>query len=430
MKKLVISLLANAARKNLRKFHPKVVAITGSVGKTSTRQAIAIALEAKYRVRTPMKNYNNEFGLPLAILGEKSPGRNAWEWLKLLKRAYTKRDMPEYLVLEYGADAPGDIKYLAQIARPDVAVITAVSPIHLSQYPSMQALIEEKASLGDFVKADGAIFLNDNDETVRLMRGRYGSVPVMMYGIESGDAKAANVRIETVPEESFDPGEVFAVLKADVSVNGETIALELINCLSPSALTAALAALSVAVHFGVPLSDAARALSEKLRPVAGRLNPIPGIKGALIIDDTYNAAPAAVAAGLDALLRFTPGEARDRRIAVLGDMAELGTLTESEHRAVGGHVARAADLFLAVGPNMGLAADEAVAAGMSKDRVERFNNAVEAGRYLDKIIQKGDVVFVKGSQSMRMEKVVKDVMAEPLRASEILVRQDGKWLAA
>ncbi|MFA5945335.1 MAG: Mur ligase family protein [Patescibacteria group bacterium] len=428
MKKLVQKIIANVAKRKLAKFHPTVIAVTGSVGKTSTRNAITIALEARYRVRSPEKNYNNEFGLPLAILGEKSPGRDAWEWLKLWKRAVSMKDMPEYLALEYGADKPGDIAYLASVAVPKIAVITAVSPVHLANYPSIESLIDEKASLGDYVQNGGLVLLNANDDVVKMLTARYPNAEVMTYGIETGDVRAENVRIETKLEESFDPGEVFSILHATVRTKNDSIDIALTNCLSPSALSSALAGIAVAGRAGVPLSDAVRALEKYLRPVPGRLNPIPGIKGALVLDDTYNAAPASMRSALDALLRFTPGEERDRRIAVLGDMAELGPRTESEHRALGRHASRACDLFIAVGPNMALAAEEAVLAGMPRDKVERFNTSIEAGRYLDKTIEKGDVVLLKGSQSMRMERAVKDIMAEPLKAPELLVRQEKAWL--
>jgi UDP-N-acetylmuramyl pentapeptide synthase len=177
------------------------------------------------------------------------------------------------------------------------------------------------------------------------------------------------------------------------------------------------------------LSDAAAALSKQLEPVSGRLRPLAGIKGSLILDDSYNAAPASVVAGLEALQQFTPGEEYDRRIAALADMAELGTLSEQEHRAIGTLVATTADLFVAVGPQMRFAIEAAEAAGMDKNKIEWFKDSVEAGRYLDRIIEKGDVVLVKGSQSQRMEKAVKDIMAEPGRAAEFLVRQEEAWLS-
>ncbi len=427
MKRLVARVLAKLAQKKLAHFKPTIVAVTGSVGKTSTRTALAIALGAKYRVRTPYKNYNNEIGLPLAILGEQSPGKNAWEWLKLFVRAFRSKDLPEYIVLEYGADRPGDIRYLTRIAQPDVAVITAVSPVHVENYPDFNSLIEEKASLGDAVSQTGLVVLNKDDQIVNLMKARF-TAPVQMYGLAQGDAYATDIRLEFPPEESFDVGEVFVITRVTLQVKNQTAELVLRNCCSTSLVSACLAACVVATHLNVPLADAVAALSKELEPVNGRLRPLAGIKGSLILDDTYNAAPASIMAGLEALKGFTPGEEWDRRIAVLGDMVELGERSEAEHRDVGRKVAEVADLFLAVGPQMRFAVEGAQQAGMDRDKIEWLKDSTEAGRYLDRVIAKGDVIFVKGSQSQRMERAVKDIMAEPARAAELLVRQEDKWL--
>lgn len=427
MKTLVIKALANIAKAKIKKHHPTVIAVTGSVGKTSTRTAIAIALAAKYRVRTPYKNYNNEIGLPLAVLGEQSPGKDAWEWLKLLVRAAKSKDMPEYLVLEYGVDRPGDMAELVAIARPQTAVITAISSVHVANYPNLEALIDEKAALGEAVTDDGLVVLNGDDVRVMGMRKRFHA-PVRTYSLSNGDAYATDIQFTYPKEESFDVGEVFVITKATLHVGGEAAELELLNCATVSMVSAALAAAEVAVHHGVPLAAATAALSKELVPVNGRLRPLAGIKGSLILDDSYNAAPASVIAGLEALEQFTPGEMKDRRIAALADMAELGSLSEAEHRMVGERVATAADLFVAVGPQMKFAIEAAIAAGMPENKTIWFKDSVEAGRYLDRILETGDVVLVKGSQSQRMERLVKDIMAEPGRASELLVRQDGKWL--
>lgn len=424
------TVLAKVARKQIAQCKPHIVAVTGSVGKTSTRTAIAHALNVRYRTRTPYKNYNNEIGVPLAILGEQSPGRNAWEWAKLIARNIGKEDMPEYLVLEYGADKPGDIAYLATIAQPEVAVITAVSPVHLANYVNYESLVEEKASLGDTVGEEGLVVLNMDNEHTRAMKNRYRA-RVLTYGIHhEADVMAKDVAFFTRKDGDgrFMPGEEFARMTATIVSGAETAEIVLTNCISETVLSSVLAGVAVARFYDVPLVDAVRSLQKQTEPVHGRLNPIPGIRGSLIVDDTYNAAPASVLAGLDVLAAFTPGETRDRHIAVLGDMAELGPRTEEEHRAVGKRVAEVADLFLAVGPNMRLAADEAIAAGMNRDCVEWFKESAEAGRYLDQHVQGGDIVLVKGSQSMRMERAVKDIMAEPLKASEILVRQEPKWL--
>lgn len=427
MKTFVTKLLSGMARHKINKFKPTIVAVTGSVGKTSTRNAIAIALGAKYRVRTPYKNYNNEIGLPLAVFGESSPGKNAWEWLKLFVRAQRTADMPEYLVLEYGVDKSGDMTELVKIARPDMAVITAISPVHVSNYPSFEALIDEKARLGEAVESDGLVVLNGDDVRVIEMRSRFAA-PVATYSLSHGDAYATDIRMEYPRETSFDVGEVFVITRATLHVHNQSSELILQNCATTSLVSAALAAVAVATQLSVPLSEATTALSKDLLPVNGRLRPLAGIKGSLILDDSYNAAPASVMAALEALEQFTPGEERDRRIAVLGDMAELGSLSDIEHRGIGERVAHVADLFIAVGPQMKLAAEAAEAAGLSRDQIEWFKDSIEAGRYLDRVVEQGDIVLVKGSQSMRMEKTVKDLLAEPARASELLVRQEEKWL--
>lgn len=427
MKTLVIKLLSKIAKSKIKAYKPTVVAVTGSVGKTSTRTAIAIALGAKYRVRTPYKNYNNEIGLPLAVLGEQSPGKNAWEWLKLLTRASRSANMPEYLVLEYGVDKPGDMAELVKVAPPDIAVITAISPVHVSNYPNLDALIDEKAALGEAVPSKGLVFLNGDDVRVMGLRKRFKAA-VETYSLSHGDVFATDIRLEYPKEESFDVGEAFVITRATLHVGKQSADLMLKNCATVSMVSAALAAVGVAVKAGVPLADATAALSRELTPVNGRLRPLAGIKGSLILDDSYNAAPASVLAGLEALQQFTPGEEYDRRIAALADMAELGALSEAEHRAIGERVATAADLFVAVGPQMKFAVEAAQQAGMDKDKIEWFKNSVEAGRYLDRVIQAGDVVLIKGSQSQRMERAVKDIMAEPGRAVELLVRQEDKWL--
>ncbi len=421
--------LARLAKKHLAEHKPHVIAVTGSVGKTSTRNAIAHALSSRSRVRIPYKNYNNELGVPLAILGEKSPGKNAWEWLKLFWRNMGYEDMPDYLVLEYGADKPGDIAHLVDIARPEVAVITAVSPVHLANYPSYEALVQEKASLGEAVDAQGLVVLNVDNEDVRSMASRFVA-RVVTYAIHHpADVMAEDIACYTRKDGDglFMPTETFARLTATISCEGERVSLTLDNCISETVISTVLAGVAVAKHYGVSLEEAVREMEKRINPEAGRLRPLAGIRGSLILDDTYNAAPASMRAGLDALSAFTPGETRDRYIACLGDMAELGPRSEEEHRALGSRIAEVAQMFIAVGPQMRLAADAAIAAGMPRDAVEWFKDSREAGRYLDSHVQGGDVVLVKGSQSMRMERVVKDIMAEPLRAEELLVRQDAAW---
>lgn len=419
MKTLVIRGLRWLAQRQVRQFHPVVIAVTGSVGKTTTKNAIAIALGAQFDVRTAKKNYNNEFGVPLAILGESSPNKDLWGWVKLFVRQLRVSTFPTHLVLEFGADKPGDIQASCDVIKPHVGVITAISPVHVSNYPNFGALAEEKATLGDNIAEDGLVVLNADDQTVKLMSGRFAA-PVAMYGKMGKAAKIVDTYVKIVNDDAV-------MTKATIDLEGEIVNLELKNCLGDASVSACAAALVVAKHFDVPLADAAKALSAQFVPAPGRMRPLAGIKKTLILDDTYNAAPASVMAALEVLKLFTVSRPNVRRIAVLGKMAELGQYSESEHAAIGRRVVEVADVFVATGAEMIDAADEAERAGMKKESVIRVADAVAAGRWLDANIHEGDIVLIKGSQSARMEKAAKDVMAEPLRAEELLTRQEPYW---
>ncbi len=429
MKQFLINQLQQSAKRAIEQFKPTIVAVTGSYGKTSTKEAIATVLGVKYRVRTATKNFNNEIGVPLTILGMKSPGRSVFGWLRLLWRARRIKEMPEVLVLEFGADHPGDIQALCELAPPTVGVVTGVSSVHAEYFDSIDMLAQEKAHLVRVLPNDGLAVLNGDDARTNAM-AQETQATVRRYGAgENTDVRAQQIALSTRLDDDFDIGETFAVTTAQVGVGDHPVgALRLENAIGYAPVLTCLAALTVGDHMNVAMSDAIQALNKEIHALPGRLRPLAGIKGSLIIDDSYNAAPAAMQHGLDVLKQFQPGERVDRRIAALGQMAELGTYDEQEHRLIGMKVAECADLFLAVGERMQTAVEAAKEAGMDPHAIEWFASSEDAGRYLDRVIQQGDVVYAKGSQSSRMEKVVKDVMAEPARAAELLVRQDGKWL--
>lgn len=427
MKKFIIKMLQRRAKAVLGKFNPTVVAVTGSFGKTTTKEAMKIVLSQKFSVRSGKENYNNEMGVPFAILGVRSPGKSIMGWLNIFRKSYQMKSYPEVLVLEFGADHPGDISALCELAPPKIGVVTGVSPVHAEFFENVEALAAEKASLVESLPEDGVAILNADDVRVAKMHNNSMAKNVT-YGLKSEELSAANVSISTRIDESFEPGETFAVTLAEVREHDHPVAqLTLRNNLGYAPVMACLAAIQVGSALGVSIRDAVEALNKELGPQAGRLRPIAGIKGSLIVDDSYNAAPAAMVNGLEILRLFEPGEEYDRRIAALGSMAELGQYSENEHRLIGMRVAESADVFVAVGENMKSAVEAAREAGMDHDRVEWFATSKEAGRYLDANVQQGDVVYVKGSQSSRMEHVVKDLMAEPLRAAELLVRQGPEW---
>jgi Alr-MurF fusion protein len=427
MKLLAAKLLQTIAKRQIDRFHPMVIAVTGSVGKTSTKNAIAIALASTLDVRTANKNYNNEFGVPLAIFGEYSPGSDAWGWVKLIARQLVVKKFPKVLVLEYGADQLGDIQASCDIALPHIGVVTAISPVHVSNYPNLGALVEEKSTLVKNIPADGVVVLNADDVTVAQMRKK-SIAPVATYGTSGHDAAITDIYTKIVEQDAYGTSDAPIITKASIVVEGETVNLALRNVLGSAAVSACAAALLVAKHCDVPLARAAKALNEHIASLPGRMRPLAGVKGCLILDDSYNAAPASTAAGLDVLDGFKVLRSSARRIAVLGTMAELGAYAEEEHSGVGRKVSAVADVFVAVGPMMSAAADVAIREGMKHENVVRCADSVAAGRWLDENVRAGDVVLIKGSQSARMEKAVKDILAEPMRASELLCRQEDAWL--
>jgi UDP-N-acetylmuramyl pentapeptide synthase len=429
MKGIIIKALQRRARKAIRKHQPTIVAVTGSIGKTSAKQAIEVVLKDSIDLRTAKKNFNNEIGVPLAILGEESPGKSVLGWAKLLLKSVPSK-FPSVLLLEFGADHPGDIQALCDLAPPTIGIITGISPVHAEFFPDIDALANEKAKLIERLPENGLAILNADDDRVFAMASK-ASCSTVTYGMKSSAISMANLRIAGRVDESFEPGERFATTYADVRISGSVVGeFQLKNMVGYAPAMAALAALAVSSRFQINPADAIERLNQHFGPTPGRLRPLAGIKGSLVIDDSYNAAPAAMQNGLDILKIFTPGDQTDRRIAVLGSMAELGQYNEDEHRLIGLKVAEVADLFIAVGDGMRFAVEAAKEAGMDEDAIEWFMDSDEAGRYLDRTIRQGDIIYVKGSQSSRMEKVVKDIMAEPLRAKELLVRQEDKWLVS
>lgn len=424
MKLLIQKLLAVFAKQILRKYHPTIVAVTGSVGKTSTRNAIAAVLSQKFSVRSPEENYNNEWGVPLTIIGCKSPGKSILGWLKVFFKAVATCYMlhatryPRILVLEFGLDHPGDIKQLCQIAQPDISVLTAITPVHAEFFSSIEDLAKEKGEIIRGLKSGGVALLNADDQLVMEQRSNDLTIT---YGFSS----VADVRAENYQTETRMDG---CAIRFDLNLDGEHAPVVLPNLLGRGQVYAALAAAAVGKQLGMTIDEIVAGLAT-LQPQAGRMRPLAGIKGTLLLDDTYNAAPASMAAALEVLRDFSP-VGSGRRIAVLGKMAELGQYSEAEHRLLGLRAAEVADILVCVNEESCDTRRGAIEAGMDESRIEFFSASTEAGRWLDFNVQTGDIVLLKGSQSSRMEKAVKDLLADPLQSEKLLVRQYGAWLEA
>jgi len=363
------------------RFSVPVVAVTGSNGKTTTKELIAGVLGTRWQVLKPTASFNNQWGLPLTLL-----------------RLGAEH---EALVIEIGSQHPGEIAALAALAKPTVAVVTTVAHAHTEFLGSLDDVRTEKSALVRAVGADGRVALNADDPRVAGM-ARDSRVPVITYGL----SPTAQVRAT---------GDVLE------EGRGLTFTLESGGVRAPVTLafagrhnvTNALAAAAAGVALGWPLDEIARGLGEA-RPVAGRCvwRDAGGVR---ILDDTYNANPVSVRAALDTVATRRGADASaGRLVVVLGDMLELGAITDEAHQEMGRAVrATGADEFVGVGRHARLAVETARAAGLGHaHHATTFEDTVA---HLLKRLAPGDVVLVKGSRGMRMERVVDALVARLAR---------------
>ncbi len=427
-KNAVVCIITLQARAVLRKYKPRVVAVTGSVGKTSTKDAIYAVLAKSYRVRKSEKSFNSEIGLPLTILGAPNAWSNPIRWLTNIVDGLFlilfDAPYPEWLVLEVGADRPGDIRSLAGWLPVDIAIITRLPevPVHVEFFDSPEAVIEEKASLIDAIKPGGTLALFADDPRTLGLQHRLPAPDAKI--ITFGFAEGTDVRGEHITLLKEKGGEGWPIgMTATITCGGVSLPLEVAGAVGPHAFLPALAAAAVGRALDKELGDIVGAL-ESYDPPPGRMRLLPGIKGALIIDDTYNASPAATIAALDTLAMIAP---KGRKVFAIGDMLELGRHSVEEHRKVGAHAAQTANLLVTVGFRARDIAAAALDNGMPDNNILQFEDSGKAGRELQNLIGEGDCILVKGSQSIRMERVVEELMQEPEQAERLLVRQDAEW---
>jgi len=427
MRKLLRLKLKILSKLVLKKYQPTVIGITGSIGKTSAKEAIAKVLSAKFSVRASIKNYNNEIGVPLTILGVDSPGRNLIGWLKVtlkVLKLILRRDKnyPSILILEMGVDRPGDLDYLTNLVSVDVALVTAVSFSHIAYFGSLNNIKKEKQVLIEKLNSNGLAILNYDNEPTREMAAVSQS-RVLTYGLQAG----ADLRAQDIVY-NFSRGdyELYGI-NFKLNYKGSIVPVLMRNVLSETAIYAALAAVAVGIYFDINLVDLANSLSDFSLP-RGRMSLLPGLKNTFIIDDTYNSSPEAALAAIDILSRVKI-DATASRYAVLGEMLEIGHYTEEGHQLVGAKVfALGIDYLIAIGEKARDFVRGAKAAGMAEDKLFYFDRPDEASQFLLNRIKMGDILLVKGSQGIRTEKIVKELMAEPEKAGQLLVRQGKEWL--
>lgn len=365
-----VKALGDMARNYLKTYRIPVVGITGSVGKTTTKDMIAQILSTQYRVHKTMGNFNNHIGLPLSVLK--------------LTRDHTAA------VFEMGMSGMGEIEYLSRIIQPDIGVVTNIGISHIEKLGSRQNILRAKLEICKGMEKDGKLVLNGDDELLSGLEGLL-PMPVIFYGIND------NISLHAFGIESM--GE--AGVKFTVALRDEDVEVQ-IRVPGIHNVSNALAAIACGLELGITNENIQKGLAaysqEKMRLNVRQFN---GIK---VIDDAYNAAPASVTAALSVLHELSGGQ---RSIAVLGDMLELGAYARDAHQQTGAMVAQQHIHYLvAIGE---LAQDYihgAVNAGMKEENTRHFSTGDASVEYLKSFLQPGDVILFKGSRGMNLDKVI------------------------
>jgi len=365
--------LGQIAREERKRIGMKVIGVTGSVGKSTTKEMIASVLETTYRVAKTPANHNNDIGMPMAIL--------------------SIPEDTEIAVLEMGMNHFREIAYLASIGLPDLAVITNIGTMHIEHLGSKEGILQAKLEILEGLQAGGVIFLNGDDEMLWRVHSR-PDVPAVFFGLENEQChvQASNVTSNETGL-SFDVKAGQEAFRISLALEGQHYVLD------------ALAAVSTGLKLGVTAERIMEALSN-FRNMAGR-QEIFEAKGFTIIKDCYNAGPESMAAALGVL-----GKKPGRHIAVLGDMLELGVCTQAEHYRVGRIAAENADIVLAYGPNSERVISGALTGGMPDSKAMAFADREHLIEALKCLAKPGDVLLFKGSHGMHMELALEGFLRE------------------
>ncbi len=418
MKKIIQLLLKIITTGIIHKYHPVIIGITGSVGKTSTKEAIYSSFSGAKKVRKSAGNLNTEIGAPLVFIGEKRAGRNAKEWFLILIKGFfliIKRDKkyPEVIIVEMAADKPGDIEYLGSFIKPHISIITAVgeSPVHVEFYKNSKDVAKEKEKIISATKKEGTVILNADDLYTSKMTT--GDKKLVSFGF----SKDSDVKIEKIKTKST-KGSVVVI-----RYKNKRFSLLLPGCVGNSFGYIAASVFAVGVTIDINPEKTIQLL-KKIRPTKGRMYPIKGVKKSTILDGSYNASPASTISALKTLKEIKG----KRKIAAIGDMLELGKYSADEHRRVGKLAAKSCDYLFLVGEWAHITKKAAIAEGMRRDKVFLFSKSSDATDKIEELISEKDVVLVKGSQSTRMEKIVYEIMQHQEKAKKLLVRQEDHWI--
>ncbi|MFA6963471.1 MAG: Mur ligase family protein [Patescibacteria group bacterium] len=404
--KFIYFTLAAYARKVIATHKPFVIGITGSVGKSTTKEMVAQTLRDHFgdQVRANFGNLNAEIGIPLTILGyDKLPSKLLWPFF--LVQAYFRtfeKKYPRYLVLEMGVERPGDIQYFGTIVRPDIGIITSTAPAHIANFPSREVQQAEKREMANIIKKDGSLLINADDSG--LAKIDFPGIATVGIQTQTAQFRANSIKVS-------ESGTEYRV-----ETLGQKISIKS-RLLGEHFVYAALFAFAVGNRFGIQSLEIKKSI-EKTAPQPGRMNILRGRDGIIILDDTYNASPASIKAALDVLSNFS-----GRKVAIIGNMNELGEIEEQSHREVAAYAKGIADLAVFAGKNAKMMAEVCGNGALS------YLTRKDLEADLANIVKSQDVVLIKASQNGNFfEEITKLLLFDKSKSAEILVRQSRFWL--
>ncbi len=425
-RKIIKYILWFLAKLTLWRYKPMVIAVAGSTGKSSTKEAIYYALKNDFQTERSTSNLNTEIGLPLTIIQGDDAKKNIFLWLKnifytLGLIAIKRKNYPKILILEMSEDQPHLISYLAKLCRPKIGVISWIGeiPVHAEFHQNAEALQEEIQDLVSFLPQDGAAILN-YDNSLSLEAKEKTKAKIITYGFnDDADVKISDYSLMM----DKDLSRIGMILRLEYQ--GSYVPIKLTGVFGQPQAYVIAAGAAVGLALGLHLVAIAQSL-ENYKLLKARTSFLQGIKNTWIFDDTYNSNPDALRAALniyhDLILAIKKENLYffKRRVLALGDMRELGQYSDEAHQQLVSQIIENADILIAVGRKMKITVEECLKLGFSRENIYWFENSFDAGKKAKELIQTGDLFLVKGSRGIHMEQVTLAIMKEPEKAKDYL----------
>lgn len=412
-KRTVRFLMERKVRRYFKKHQPTLVVVTGSVGKTSTKNAIATVLSQKLRVRNHYGNHNMDISVPPALMGIEYPEEvhSIKSWLTVLKAMNIRIKEPkdvDVIIQEIGTDRPGDVPYFAKYLKPDIAVVTAVSEEHMEFFGSLDEVAKEELSVASY---SNFTVINRDD-----IEGRFAQYANTSNLSTYGLSEQAEYRLTVEPANPID-GRIGKIITPEWGELPVTVQL-----IGDHALKSVAAAACVGAKLGLSAEDVAVGISQVL-PTAGRMQLLRGFKDSILVDDTYNSSPRAIAKALETLYAIEAPQ----RIAILGSMNELGPSSAVAHQQAGELCdPQKVEWVVTIGDD---AQNYLAPAALGKGcQVKSFKTPYEAGGFVHGVMKEGAVVLVKGSQNKVFSEEALKMLLRDQSDRDKLVRQSESWM--